>query len=152
VSQFGDWVAVAGFAWGVIAIPVGIWIGRKSKAQDTLPNIRPNFGGNGDFFRCVADVHARTNEDILITKVSASADLCVTGDRPIYDVEGSITGYNHEWQPSPVSVDWLVPGGGSSRFFIDVRSPTAMDIRLTLSSSARTLIDRRVTIKAPTNP
>ncbi len=66
----------------------------------------------------------------------------------LMDNEGNITGHDYDFQRGPRSVYWRIPGGEVRRFKVVVDSLYDFDIRLTISSSASTLVDRSLIVRA----
>jgi hypothetical protein len=138
--------------WGLAAGPAGFWLGVRRERQNAFPNIRRQYEFWDGGFDCKITIQARTSEDIIVSSVSAGGKVCVDEPDLVFDDGGSIIAYNRHWRDSPATVEWLIRGGETQTFSVMVDSASDLSIRLTLSSSARTLTRVAAIIQPPANP
>lgn len=145
-----DWFAVATGLWGVAAGPVGFWIGRKDRQRDVLPNIRPvDFGASTLGYSGWIEIEARTSEDVIVTCINAAGGVSLVADGTIvYDDGGTIIEHKYHFVPTPRRIEWRIPGNQTARFKVIVDSLHHFRIDLTISSSARTLVDKVISFDA----
>ena len=145
-----DWLAIVTGLWGLTAGPAGFWLGRKDRQRDAMPNVRAlDFASASKGFSGVIEIHARTSEDIILTSINAAGPVSANGEEMLeYDEGGGIA--KHEWifTPTPRPLNWRVAGNHTERFKVRVDSLDHFIIELTISSGARTLVDKVVRLYA----
>jgi hypothetical protein len=127
----------------------GAWIQTQvQRRRAVLPIVRAEWGdpAEGGYFAQVTLVN-RLNEDLLVTTVECASTFAVKKSAS-YDPNSGNAVSTYETVASPMCIRWSVPADGESTetFCID-GAATPRVIRLTISSSAKTLRSRRVTVR-----
>lgn len=146
-----EWMSVV-IGAAVASGGLGAWIMKRiDAARHALPIIRTEWlSGTGGFTAQIEFVN-RLNEDLHVTRADAKADFAI--NRYKYDTGGSIANSTIETQPSPMVLDWRVKAGETGKFSLGVSGAgTARWIRITMSSSSRTLRAKRLTLANSVKP
>lgn len=142
-----EWVA----AMTSVALAAGGamgWLARERKAaRDATPIVRTEWIIDGDQCRVRLEFVNRINEDLTISHFQASGPLFQ--EQLIFDDGGSIVGANYAPLASPSDFSVGVPALGASRCELVIGGPGHLPkyIRITVSSSNRTLSKRRMLMK-----
>lgn len=140
-----EWVA----AMTSVALAAGGamgWLARERKAaRDATPIVRTEWITGEDWCRVGLEIVNRINEDLTISHFKASGPL--VQEELIYDDGGSIIGANYPPLASEFSIG--VPALGESRCDLIIGGSGHLPkyIRITVSSSNRTLSKRRMLMK-----
>ncbi|WP_257541091.1 hypothetical protein [Sphingobium sp. CFD-1] len=142
------WFTIGATVWGMLAPPVAYIVGRRNEKRAAVPNVRPDFTAGSGGYSGHLEIQARTSEDIIVSSIDAAGRIHTGDTTMLMDNEGNITGHDYDFQRGPRSVYWRIPGGEVRRFKVVVDSLYDFDIRLTISSSASTLVDRSLIVRA----
>lgn len=133
-----EWAAVALSCAVALGGLIGWWLKDRRERRNASPAVL--WDGRR------LQVKNRLSEHLLVSKARCRSGSFHRGEYAFDDggslIPGSVVTY-----ASPLDLDWSVPPSGDASFTISiVNGPTEME--LTISSSARTLRDRRIIVKA----
>ena len=141
-----EWVAAIAGALGAAGV-FGAWIQRQITARrNATPIVRCVWRQGPAGYSAKIEIVNRINEDLQITRAVAPG-LFVEDDL-LTDNGGSIVGSNRRYIESPRLMSVSVPAGGSAKLAFGVESSAKRRwIRLSISSSHKTLRNKRLTLR-----
>ena len=141
-----EWIAAITALMGMSG-GFGAWIHARIVARrNSMAIIRASWSNGRGGFAVTVEIVNRLNEDIRVSLVEAKSEFAVPS--LVDDGKGGgKTVYNPHASPMPI--DWLVEAEGRSKETFRVNGPeTARWLRLTMSSSSKTLRCKRVIVRA----
>lgn len=141
-----EWIAIVLTLMGMSG-GVGAWLQeQRHKSRAALPIIRVRWSGGELGFTAHVTIINRLNEDVCVTAVECVGNFSDVNSS--YDTETSEVKFNYTPIPSPQILDWTVPalGEGTETFTVD-GGETRRWLRLTLSSSSKTLRRKRMVVR-----
>jgi len=134
------------------ALATGILIGsgfqrRRDARRNALPIMRAIWKDGQLGFTVTVELENRLNEDLHVTKAECRSRFgeVIPGD---YDPETGNVEVTYHKKASPMNLDFRIPPNGKSLRDFKVDGPeTSRWLRLTMSSSAKTLRSRRMVVR-----
>lgn len=142
-----EWVAVVLTLMGMSA-GAGAWLqGQRHRSRAAIPIIRANWNVGKKGITAHVTIINRLNEDVYVTTAECPSIFTVVTPSEYDPATGSCE-FSYTPQPSPMTLDWLVPAlGESTETFTVDGAETRRWLRLTMTSSAKTLQRRRVIVR-----
>lgn len=143
-----EWVAVVLTLMGMSA-GAGAWLqDQRHRARAAMPLVRPQWGPPGEKEYAVSVVIVnRLNEDLLISRAECRSSFTLAA-RGAYDPSKGTAPLTYTAVASPMACAWTIHANSEGEMTFRVDGPnTPRWLRLTVSSSARTLRRKRVVMR-----